>query len=221
MTDFVPYSNIDQSYLGSPASFLVSWFPGFWKPQNSRKPRKTGNLFAKLLMWPKFSVLALTACCELSLNLVLRFCSSDRTLCHIQSLLISGFSHKQETKFLFFISSINAGPRRASRLIVEIIIMITLFSRLTRPLMINEHYQRHGLQHSPQVHIIKIDDNSKLFKSFSTKFINGSDPIDGRDSPWFTDFDLSVFLKKLTVGQSTSRNAMGDITLSFVSVHFA
>ena len=69
--------------------------------------------------WPKFSVLALTACCELSLNLVLQFCSSDRTLCHIQSLLILGFSHKQETKFLFFISSINAGPHRASRLILK------------------------------------------------------------------------------------------------------
>ena len=52
---------------------------------------------------------------------LLQFFSSDQTLCHIQSLLISGFSHKQETKFLFFISSINAGPHCASRLINKIL----------------------------------------------------------------------------------------------------
>ena len=83
----------------------------------------------KLIMgfcWPKFFVLALTTSCELSLNLVLWFCSSDQTFCHIQSPLILGFSHKQETEFLFFISSINAELCHTSGLILK-----RVFQRMT------------------------------------------------------------------------------------------
>ena len=39
---------------------------------------------------------------------------------------------------------------------------------------------------------------------------------DGVDAPWLGDFAISVFLKGLTVGQSTNGRAMGDTILAFV-----
>lgn len=71
----------------------------------------------------------------------------------------------------------------------------------------------------PQVHALTIDynDNSKLFNSTVPNFINGTAPLDGEDAPWLGDFALSVFLEGLNVGQSRTRNAMGDTILSFMS----
>lgn len=71
----------------------------------------------------------------------------------------------------------------------------------------------------PKVHTITIDynDNGKLFNLSSPKFVNGADPIDSEDSPWLGNFALSVFQKGLTFGQSTNRNGMGDIVVSFMS----
>lgn len=71
----------------------------------------------------------------------------------------------------------------------------------------------------PQVHAVTIDynDNTKLFNSSLPNFINGTEPLDGEDAPWVGDFALSVFLKGLNVGQSTTGNAMGDTILSFIS----
>ena len=71
----------------------------------------------------------------------------------------------------------------------------------------------------PQVHAVTIDynDNTKLFNSSFPNFINGTEPLDGDDAPWVGNFALSVFLKGLNVGQSTTSNAMGDTVLSFLS----
>jgi len=71
----------------------------------------------------------------------------------------------------------------------------------------------------PQVHTVTVDysDNTKLFNSSFPNFINGTGPAYGEDAPWVGDFALSVFLKGLRVGQSTTGNAMGDTILSFMS----
>jgi len=71
----------------------------------------------------------------------------------------------------------------------------------------------------PQVHAVTVDysDSTKLFNSSFPNFINGTGPADGEDAPWVGDFALSVFLKGLKVGQSTTGNAMGDTILSFMS----
>lgn len=71
----------------------------------------------------------------------------------------------------------------------------------------------------PKVHALTIDynDNSKLFNSTIPNFINGTEPPEGEDAPWLGDFALSVFLEGLNVGQSRTRNAMGDTILSFIS----
>ncbi|KIM46961.1 hypothetical protein M413DRAFT_23277 [Hebeloma cylindrosporum] len=71
----------------------------------------------------------------------------------------------------------------------------------------------------PQVHAVTIDynDDSKIFNSSFPNFINGTEPLDGDDAPWVGEFALSVFLKGLNVGQSTTGSAMGDTILSFVS----
>ena len=44
-----------------------------------------------------------------------------------------------------------------------------------------------------------------------------TDSTGGVDAPWLGDFTISVFLKALTVGQSTNGSAMGDTILAFVS----
>jgi len=70
----------------------------------------------------------------------------------------------------------------------------------------------------PQIRNLTVDytDNTQLFNSSFPNFINGTDSSGGVDAPWLGDFAISVFLKGLTVGQSTTGNTMGDTVLSFV-----
>ena len=63
---------------------------------------------------------------------------------------------------------------------------------------------------------VNYTDNTQLFNSSFPNFINGTDSTDGVDAPWLGDFTINVFLKGLTVGQSTTGNSMGDTILSFV-----
>jgi len=71
----------------------------------------------------------------------------------------------------------------------------------------------------PEVNLVDIDynDNTILFNSSFPSFINGSQSWGGEPAPWLGEFALSVFLKGLHVGQSTTGNAMGDTVLSFLS----
>ena len=70
----------------------------------------------------------------------------------------------------------------------------------------------------PKVTTLTVDytDNTQLFNSSFPNFINGTDASEDVDAPWLGDFTISVFLKGLTVGQSTTGNAMGDTVLAFV-----
>jgi hypothetical protein len=70
----------------------------------------------------------------------------------------------------------------------------------------------------PKIRTVTVDykDNTQLFNSSFPSFINVMEPLGGEDAPWLGDFAISVFLKGLTVGQSTTGNAMGDTILSFV-----
>jgi hypothetical protein len=70
----------------------------------------------------------------------------------------------------------------------------------------------------PKIRTVTVDysDNSQLFNSSFPNFINVTEPAGGEDAPWLGDFAISVFLKGLTIGQSTTGNAMGDTILSFV-----
>ena len=81
--------------------------------------------------------------------------------------------------------------------------------------------QDHRMQHLPQSHhsysrLHRNTDNTQLFNSSFPNFINGTDASEDVDAPWLGDFTISVFLKGLTVGQSTTGNAMGDTVLAFV-----
>jgi hypothetical protein len=70
----------------------------------------------------------------------------------------------------------------------------------------------------PKVSTLTVDytDNTQLFNSSFPNFVNGTDFSASVDAPWLGDFTLSVFLRGLTVGQSTTGNAMGDTILAFV-----
>ena len=70
----------------------------------------------------------------------------------------------------------------------------------------------------PKIRGVTVDysDNSQFFNSSFPNFINVTEPLGGEDAPWLGDFAISVFLKGLTVGQSTTGNTMGDTILSFV-----
>ena len=71
----------------------------------------------------------------------------------------------------------------------------------------------------PKVTTLTVDytDNTQLFNSTFPNFINGtSSTHDEVDAPWLGNFAISVFLKGLTVGQSTNGSAMGDTILAFV-----
>ena len=70
-----------------------------------------------------------------------------------------------------------------------------------------------------KVSILTVDhsDNTQLFNLFFWNFINVTDSIGGVDAPWVGHFTILVFLKVLTVGQSTNGSAMVDTNLAFVS----
>jgi hypothetical protein len=70
----------------------------------------------------------------------------------------------------------------------------------------------------PRVLTVTVDynDNTQLFNSSFPNFVNGTDLAGGEDAPWLGDFVISVFLKALNVGQSTTGNPMGNTILSFV-----
>ncbi|KIM38937.1 hypothetical protein M413DRAFT_29851 [Hebeloma cylindrosporum] len=71
----------------------------------------------------------------------------------------------------------------------------------------------------PKISTLAVDysDNTQLFNSSFPNFINGTDSTGGVDAPWLGNFAISVFLKGLTVGQSTTGSTMGDTILAFVS----
>ncbi|CAA7267201.1 unnamed protein product [Cyclocybe aegerita] len=64
---------------------------------------------------------------------------------------------------------------------------------------------------------VDYDDNTFVFNSSFPSFINGSIPWSYDEAPWIGDFALSVFLRGLRVGQSTTGNSMGDTVLTFLS----
>jgi len=71
----------------------------------------------------------------------------------------------------------------------------------------------------PKVSTLTVDytDNTQLFNSSFPNFVNVTHSTDGVDAPWLLgNFSISVFLKALTVGQSTNGSAMGDTVLAFL-----
>jgi hypothetical protein len=70
----------------------------------------------------------------------------------------------------------------------------------------------------PKVSTLTVDysDNTQLFNSSFTNFVNSTGSTGGVDAPWLGDFVINIFLMGLTVGQSTSGSSMGDTILAFV-----
>ncbi|KAJ3516018.1 hypothetical protein NLJ89_g1392 [Agrocybe chaxingu] len=64
---------------------------------------------------------------------------------------------------------------------------------------------------------VDYDDNTFVFNSSFPSFVNGSVPWSYAEAPWIGNFALSVFLRGLRVGQSTTGNSMGDTVLTFLS----
>ncbi|KAF8155742.1 hypothetical protein B0H34DRAFT_508552 [Crassisporium funariophilum] len=64
---------------------------------------------------------------------------------------------------------------------------------------------------------VKYSDNVKVFNSSFPNLVNSTESRNSIDAPWIGDFALSIFLRGLRVGQSTSGNSMGDSVMSVIS----
>ncbi|KDR80028.1 hypothetical protein GALMADRAFT_222940 [Galerina marginata CBS 339.88] len=73
---------------------------------------------------------------------------------------------------------------------------------------------------SPQLTTLHVDysDATKFFNSSFPSFVNGSQPWDVIDAPWVGEYALSILLRGLNVGQSTTGNSVGDTLSSFVAI---
>ncbi|KDR80027.1 hypothetical protein GALMADRAFT_136589 [Galerina marginata CBS 339.88] len=72
---------------------------------------------------------------------------------------------------------------------------------------------------SPQVTTINIDynDATQLFNSSFPSFVNGSESWGAFDAPWVGEYTTSIFLRGLSVAQSTTGNNFGDTISSFTT----
>ena len=73
---------------------------------------------------------------------------------------------------------------------------------------------------APQVTTLNVDynDATKFFNSSFPSFVNGSEHWGAIDAPWVGEYALSILLRGLQVGQSTTGNAMGDTLSSFLAI---
>jgi hypothetical protein len=73
---------------------------------------------------------------------------------------------------------------------------------------------------APEVTTLNVDynDATKFFNSSFPSFVNGSQYWGAVDAPWVGEYALSILIRGLQVGQSTSGNAMGDTLSSFLAI---